>query len=167
MDMDFDTFKTPTSYYNHSNHVFRIKNDTRSPPLSGTSVFSNDSIKVTLISKSSDHEIINCKVSNDSEKINLIYAYLSPSSNKAQVLNFYKQVITLTNKTQKSERVLIIGDLNAKNNNIYPTTSPCYSGEILAKILNGEQDSNLPSCKRQLTNLVKYPTRRQGSTKTC
>ena len=161
--MDFETYKTPTIFYDNSKHIFRIKGDNRSPPISGTSIFNTDSVKLTSSYISSDHEIINCKISTEGKKLNLIYAYLSPSSSKPQIINFYDQVIKLINDTKKSERLLLIGDLNAKNNSIFPTISPNFSGDILAKILKGESDIRIRDCKRQLINLVKFSTRKQGN----
>jgi len=88
-DMDFDTFKTSSSVYTFSNHIFRDKNNVRSPPISGTSIFAIDKSLISSSYQSSDHEIINCKVSNKNGKpLNLIYAYLSPSSSKNKSLSF-------------------------------------------------------------------------------
>ena len=81
--MNFETFKTSSTTYTYSNHIFRDNNNVRSPPISGTSVFAINKPLIKSSFQSSDHEIINCKVSNKNGKpLNLIYAYLSPSSSK-------------------------------------------------------------------------------------
>ncbi len=53
-----------------------------------------------------------------------------------------------------------MGDFNAKNDRIYPTSSPNHAGQVLSDLLDQQPIGNGFICKRQLVNRVIAPTRR-------
>jgi len=143
-DTTFEKYQNQTLDFGTQKHILTDKNGTRSPPISGTSIFSSERIKTTFSFCSNAHEIISCTISDAFVKpMKLIYAYISPSSKRDQCIDFFTELINQINLVPQKEQVLIVGHLNAKSNLIHPTNSPCFIGELLAGILDGSNNKHL------------------------
>ena len=162
---DYDTLVTKTHTFDKNCHVMKRRKSNNGPPISGTSVYTcSKSCKVEFECSPNEFEIISAKISLKSKKISqtirLIYAYLSPSSSANYVNDFYSKIVTIINNDNKSIEPILIGDLNSKDNRIFPTKSPNYHGKCLYNLINGYPiHTNGPSSRCCFLNNVKYATR--------
>jgi len=138
-------------------------------PFRGISVFTNDNSETSLLQKDNNHEIIVLKFySHKKIAYKLVLGYLSPSiTNKQMIETFFTKIISHINSTPLNERILIMGDFNAKHNLLFPTNSQNYAGEILGKLLHNQPiGTNKLTANRTLKNCVKHATRTNDKTKT-
>jgi len=127
----------------------------------GISILSLDDIDISYLTKTSEYEIIIAQIVHKNMNYKLILSYLSPSiKDKQKIENFYANLISEVNLTPKNTKVLIIGDLNSKDNAIFPTKSANYAGKILYNFLNNIPfGKNNASLNRFMENQVNHITR--------
>ena len=148
-----DTLHINNNHFNNNCHIYKNSSN----HFQGTSTYSKDRILAQHI-KSNTHEIIHSTFTHQNEKILLINSYLSPSiKDKNIITEFFSEIITICNNHPKHHCILV-GDINAKHNNIHATSSPNYAGLLLTKLLS-QQKINNHSLIKPLTLINNAPTR--------
>ena len=133
--------KTSRKTYKHNCHIHSKKRaELQLPPIHGLSIYTDlDKGKAVFEIPSDKHEIIQLDlIDHYNDKIRLLHTYLSPSSRKNSVDEFFHELHKCIVSCPRDRKVIITGDMNAKHNDIHHTTSPNYAGKVLNDFLNGK-----------------------------
>jgi len=122
--------------YKNNYHILKDENVNKLPntdhkivPFRGISIFTLNDSDSSLIQKHDDFEIVAIKFKTHRNKtFVLILCYLSPSIKCKNIIDtFFEKIILHVNQTSLNEKVIILGDLNAKDNLLYPTNLQAFT----------------------------------------
>ena len=143
----FVTLVCSTTHFNNNKHIL-LPTSNNVNKFRGSSIYTSldpDLNQTKFEVPSKDHELLalNFKSNTNDKKYCVINGYLSPSiTDHTKIEDFYATAAKLINKKAAKTGIIFNGDLNSKNNLIFPTKSPNYAGKILHQFLSGDPIGN-------------------------